>query len=279
MGKGGQGHATREVLERLGLNTVCVSARCLNRGECYASQTATFLIMGRRCTRNCRFCAVDSGPPEPLDPDEPRRLALAALELGLRYVVITSVTRDDLPDGGAAHFAQAVRAVRSALLGAGVEVLTPDFGAQRAPLAMVLAACPTVFNHNLETVARLRAAIRPQASYEVSLRTLESAGELAPQIPRKSGLMLGLGESDEEVRAALGDLRAAGVSLLTLGQYVQPTRDHWPVHRYLAPDAWGQYQAWGRELGFEHVAAGPFVRSSYRAAEGARAAGGEGRTC
>ena len=271
-GKRDQGQATHALLRELGLNTVCSSARCPNLGECYGCQTATFLILGSRCTRNCGFCAVASGAPEPLDDDEPRRVALAAERLGLRYVVVTSVTRDDLPDGGAAHFARTITALHEALPEAQVEVLIPDFQGDRAALATVLSAGPAVLNHNLETVRRLQATVRPQAAYATSLGVLAAAGEIAPQIPRKSGLMVGLGETDEEIRAALADLAAAGVSIVTLGQYLRPTARHLPVERYVPPGQFEVYADWAREAGLAHVASSPFVRSSYHAAEAAAAA-------
>ena len=271
VGKREQGLATRAVVEQFGLRTVCSSARCPNVGECYACHTATFLILGGRCTRDCGFCAVPSGAPEPLEPQEPERVAQAAAALRLRYVVVTSVTRDDLPDGGAAQFARTIRALQEALPGAGVEVLTPDFRGDRTALQTVLEARPTIFNHNLETVRRLQPLVRPQASYACSLGVLEAAGRLAPEIPRKSGLMVGLGESDDEIREALADLAAAGVSLVTVGQYLRPSREHLPVDRYVPPERFAVYAQWGRDAGLAQVAAGPFVRSSYRAAESASA--------
>ncbi len=273
VGKRDQGRATHALLAELGLNTVCSKARCPNLGECYGCCTATFLILGNRCTRDCRFCAVAGGTPAPPDPDEPRRVALAAQRLGLRYVVVTSVTRDDLADGGAGHFAATLRALQEAVSGCQVEVLTPDFQGRREDLATVLAAGPTVFNHNVETVPRLQSEVRGQASWEVSLETLRAAGELAPGIPRKSGLMVGLGETDEELRQAFADLAGAGVRLLTVGQYLRPSARHLPVDRYVPPEQFAVYAEWAREAGFAHVAAGPFVRSSYRAAEAAAALG------
>jgi lipoic acid synthetase len=272
VGKRDQSRATHALLAELGLNTVCSSAHCPNIGECYGCQTAAFLILGSRCTRNCSFCAVGTGTPEPVDEDEPRRVALAASRLGLRYVVVTSVTRDDLPDGGAGHFARTITALRDGLAGVQVEVLTPDFRGSREALATVLAAEPSVFNHNVETVRRLQATVRPQASWETSLGLLAAAGEIAPQVPRKSGLMVGLGETDEELRAALRDLAGAGVSLVTIGQYLRPTARHLPVDRYVPPEQFEVYADWAREAGIAHVASGPFVRSSYHAAEAAAAA-------
>lgn len=269
-GKAVLSQSTRTVVERHGLHTVCQSARCPNLGECYASGTATFLIMGEVCTRDCRFCAVPHGVPGPLDTGEPERVAQAAAELGLRYVVITSVTRDDLPDGGAGHFAATVQAVRAALPTAQVEVLIPDFGGQVASVERVLAAGPDVVNHNLETVRRLQPTVRPQASYATSLGVLRCARDLGART--KSGLMVGLGETEQEIREAFRDLATVGVQILTVGQYLQPTRRHLPVQRYVPPEEFTRYEDWGREEGIRHVFAGPFVRSSYRAAESAACA-------
>ena len=266
-GKREQSQATGRVIEARGLRTVCTSARCPNVGECYACGTATFLILGGQCTRRCGFCAVPGGTPGPLDPTEPERVAQAVREMGLKYAVVTSVTRDDLPDGGAGHFAATIEAIHRAMPETPVEVLTPDFLGDREALATVLKAEPTVFNHNVETVRRLQATVRPEADYERSLGVLRAAGEIAPGIPRKSGLMVGLGETDEEIREALADLNRAGVSLVTLGQYLAPTRRHLAVQRYVPPEQFDEYARWGREMGIRFVAAGPFVRSSYRAGE------------
>jgi lipoic acid synthetase len=225
------------------------------------------MILGNTCTRNCRFCNVNTGRPDPVDVGEPARVAEAAKRLNLRHVVITSVTRDDLPDGGAAAFAATICAVKEVMPSASVEVLTPDF---MEHLDIVLDAKPDVFNHNLETVKRLQAVIRPQASYEKSLATLRYAAKRGG-VQVKSGLMLGLGETDEEIFQCLEDLYAAGVRLLTLGQYLAPTREHYPVERYLSPEHFDELAARAKEVGFEGVAAGPLVRSSYRADELARA--------
>jgi lipoic acid synthetase len=252
-----------KLLESLQLNTVCASAKCPNRHECWNRGTATVMILGNTCTRDCRFCNVNTGRPDPVDAGEPARVAEAAKRLNLRHVVITSVTRDDLPDGGAEAFAATILAVKAAVPEASVEVLTPDFVEH---LDTVLDARPDVFNHNLETVKRLQATVRPQASYEKSLATLHKAAERGG-VQVKSGLMLGLGETDEEIFQCLEDLYAAGVRLLTLGQYLAPTRQHYPVERYLSPEHFDELAAKARIIGFAGVAAGPLVRSSYRADE------------
>ncbi len=257
----------RRVLRELNLQTVCESARCPNIGECFARPTATFMIAGARCTRRCGFCAVDTARPSALDPDEPARIAEAACRMGLRHVVITAVARDDLRDGGAAHFAATIRAVRAALPSARVEVLTPDFKGEEPPLRTVLAARPDVFNHNLETVPRLSRAVRPQASHRRSLEVLARAKAMDGRVLTKSGLMVGLGETADEVYEVMRDLRAAGCDLLTIGQYLQPTRRHLPVVTYVAPPVFREYARLGSTMGFRHVAAGPFVRSSYHADE------------
>jgi lipoic acid synthetase len=252
-----------KLLESLQLNTVCSSAKCPNRHECWNRGTATVMILGNTCTRNCRFCNVNTGRPDPVDAGEPARVAEAAKRLNLKHIVITSVTRDDLSDGGAGAFAATINAVKEAMPGASVEVLTPDFAEH---LDTVLDAQPDVFNHNLETVKRLQEVIRPQASYEKSLATLRKAAERGG-VMVKSGLMLGLGETDEEIFQALEDLYAAGVRLLTLGQYLAPTREHYPVERFVSPEHFDELAAKARLMGFEGVAAGPLVRSSYRADE------------
>ena len=249
------------------LHTVCESARCPNLGECWKSGTATFMIMGDICTRSCKFCAISTGRPRPLDPDEPARLAEAAREMKLRHVVITSVTRDDLADGGAAHFAECIRALRQTMPTATVEVLTPDFKGSRDAVAAVLAAGPDVFNHNVETVRRLTKPVRIQARYDRSLQVLRAASEIDPSIPTKSGIMAGLGESDGEVIETLRDLRAAGVSLLTIGQYMRPSAEHLPIERWVTPDEFAWFKERALEMGFRHVESGPLVRSSYHAAQ------------
>jgi lipoic acid synthetase len=253
------------VLRELDLHTVCEEARCPNIGECFARPTATFMIAGARCTRRCHFCAVDTARPLPLDRDEPARIAEAARRLGLRYVVVTAVARDDLPDGGAGHFAATIAAVRAVAPDVRVEVLTPDFKGEVAPLATVLAAGPDVFNHNLETVERLSRAVRPQGDYARSLAVLRHAAMLQPDVRTKSGIMVGLGETPAEVHAALGDLRGAGCDLVTIGQYLQPSRRHLAVAEYVPPARFAEYATIAREIGFRHVAAGPLVRSSYHA--------------
>jgi lipoic acid synthetase len=259
--------AMRVLLREGALNTVCEEARCPNLGECFSRGTATFMLLGDRCTRRCSYCSIGTAKPLPPDAGEPERVAAAAERLGLRYVVLTSVNRDDLPDGGARHFAATIAAVRRALPQAGVEVLTPDFKGDRCALATVLEARPTVFNHNIETVPRLFPRLRPQGSYARSLNVLAAARTLSAGIPTKSGLMVGLGETDAEVREVLRDLRASGVEILTIGQYMRPTREHAPVARYLPPEAFDALAAEARAIGFGNVYSGVFVRSSYHAHE------------
>lgn len=253
------------LLADLRLHTVCHEAHCPNIAECFEQGTATFMILGDTCTRGCRFCAVKHGRPAPLDPDEPERVAEAAARLGLHHVVVTSVTRDDLPDGGAGQFAVTVRAMRQRLPEATVEVLIPDFNGSRAALETVFAAGPDVLNHNLETVPRLYPQVRPQADYRRSLGVLAWAKARAPHVVTKSGLMLGLGERTMEVLQVLYDLRRSGCDLLTLGQYLQPTDRHIPVVRYVPPAEFSWYEDKAESLGFRGVAAGPLVRSSHRA--------------
>ncbi len=267
---GGMGF-TRDLVAELKLETVCESARCPNRSECWTARTATFMILGEVCTRPCGFCAVPRGKPEAVAEDEPDRLAEACARLGLKHVVITSVTRDDLPDGGADHFRRSVLAVR-ARTGATIEVLTPDFDGIPARIDRVLESRPDVFNHNLETVARLQQAVRRKSQYATSLSVLAHVKKAAPEIKTKSGLMLGLGESTEEVLETLADLRFAGCDFLTLGQYLQPSTRHLPVVRYLHPSEFDELGRMARALGFQEVASGPFVRSSYHAGEMARSA-------
>lgn len=254
-----------DLVSGLRLNTVCQSARCPNRTECWNAGTATVLLLGDTCTRNCRFCAVKHGRPQPADSDEPRRVAEAVARLALRHVVLTSVTRDDLPDGGASTFAETIRQVRAARPQATIEVLTPDFLGMTPALDLVLAASPNVFNHNLETVRRLQEQVRPQAAYDRSLGVLRHASEWRPALKVKSGLMLGMGETDAERIETLRDLFAAGCRWLTLGQYLPPGRDAWPVHDFVSPSEFERLAAAARQIGFEDVAAGPRVRSSYQA--------------
>ena len=257
----------RSLVNRGRLHTVCQEAKCPNIWECFSRHTATFLIMGDRCTRQCRFCAVAHGPALPPDPDEPRRVAETVERMGLRYVVITSVTRDDLPDGGAAVFAQTIEAVRAKAPGAGIEVLIPDFQGNAAALQIVLSAGPDVLNHNIETVERLYGLVRPGADYRRSLQLLQRAASDDRALGIKSGMMLGLGETTSEVHRALSDLLKAGCRMLTLGQYLQPSCRHLPVVRYLPPDEFEDLKTAALQMGFEHVASGPFVRSSYHARE------------
>lgn len=256
---------TRRLIRGLRLNTVCVEARCPNLSECWARRTATFMILGEKCTRACRFCAVATARPEPPDADEPQRLAEAARHLGLRHVVITSVARDDLPDEGAGHFARCVRAVREALPAAAVEVLVPDFHARPECVQTVADAGPAVFNHNVETVPRLHKRVRPQAKYARSLETLRLARQLGPGWKTKSGVMVGLGETEAELLEVFRDLRAVGCDLLTVGQYLRPMRStrHVPVERFYRPEEFAELGRVAESLGFEGVASGPFVRSSY----------------
>jgi lipoic acid synthetase len=257
--------AVARVVREQRLETVCHSAACPNLGECWARGTATFMIGGALCTRRCGFCNVPAGRPAPLDPDEPERVARAVEELGLRFAVVTCVARDDLPDGGAAQMAASVRAIRRRCPETGIEVLIADYKGSEPALACVLDAGPDVLNHNLETVERLTRRVRVAARYDRSLAVLRRASELAPGIPTKSGLMLGLGESDAELAQALADLRAAGVRLLTLGQYLQPSPRHLPVARWVPPEEFEVWAERARDLGFQQVAAGPLVRSSYHA--------------
>jgi lipoic acid synthetase len=258
----------RALIEKGRLHTVCQEAACPNQFECFSNHTATFLIMGDRCTRNCRFCNVESGAaPAPMDADEPARVAEAVEQLDLHYVVVTSVTRDDLPDGGAGHFAATIHEIRKRRPDSMIEVLVPDFMGDAAALRTVLDAGPDVLNHNIETVARLYPQVRPQAVYRRSLALLEAVSRYRPAIPPKSGLMVGLGETLQEIRQTLTDLHQSGCRFLTIGQYLQPTTDHLPVRRYVTPEEFEQLGDTARGMGFEAVASGPFVRSSYHARE------------
>jgi lipoic acid synthetase len=262
---------TDSVIRDLRLETVCESAKCPNRTECWSQRTATFMILGNVCTRPCGFCSVPKGKTEALEVDEPERVAEAAARLGLKYVVITSVTRDDLADGGADHFYRSVLAVRERT-GAVVEVLTPDFLGNRAAIERVIEARPEVFNHNTETVPRLYHRVRRNADYRRTLELLRQVKGNAPHMKTKSGLMLGLGETVEELLEVLADLRAVGCDILTLGQYLQPTPGHLPVERFVPPEEFDEIGSLARRLGYSLVASGPFVRSSYHAGEMAEAA-------
>jgi len=285
---------TRGLLEELKLHTVCESAKCPNHWECWSKGTATFMIAGDRCTRACGFCAVSTAKPLALEVDEPARVAEATRRMKLKHVVITAVARDDLPDGGAGHFRQTVEKVRELNPGIVIEVLVPDFNESDAAIAMVLAAHPHIFNHNLETVRRLTPSVRHRATYDRSLSVLAKAkqsaadfqsaetGQIHPPLPAdcestapsrqnlfytKSGIMLGLGEQEEEVLTAFEDLRAAGCDILTLGQYLQPSLKHLPVIEFVMPEKFAEYKVRAEEMGFVHVASGPMVRSSYHADE------------
>jgi len=256
----------KDLMGRLRLHTVCESAACPNVGECWNHRTATFMILGNVCTRRCGFCAVEKGGPLPVDYDEPRRVAEAVATMGLRFAVITSVNRDDRADGGAELFALTIRAIREQVPGCGVEVLTPDFQGNLQAVETVVAAAPEVFNHNTETVPRLYRQVRLGARYERSLAVLAHARHAAPDIPTKSGLMLGLGETIDEVLVVMRDLRASHVDILTLGQYLRPSPKHLPVIRYVTPAEFDDLRREGYAMGFTHVESGPLVRSSYHAA-------------
>jgi lipoic acid synthetase len=255
------------LVARLKLHTVCESAACPNVGECWNHRTATFMILGNFCTRRCGFCAVQKGEPLEVDRDEPNRVAEACSSLGLKYAVITSVNRDDQKDGGASLFAETIRAIRQRIPDCKVEVLVPDFQGNRESMAIVMDAAPDVLNHNIETVPRLYRQVRIGARYERSLEMLAYAGTLRPDIPTKSGIMVGLGETNEEVTGVLRDMRAHNVQIATVGQYLRPTPQHLPVLRYVTPGEFADYRAEGLKLGFTHIEAGPLVRSSYHAAE------------
>jgi lipoic acid synthetase len=260
-------HSTRQLLRRHNISTVCEEARCPNRGECFSKPTATFMILGSSCTRNCGFCAVNSASPGPVDPEEPEKVAEAAAEMGLTYVVITSVTRDDLPDGGAVHFARAIEAVRKLISGVKIEVLTPDFQGDFDALRIVLDAGPDVYNHNIETIQRLYPVVRPQADFLRSLSVLARAREAAPEIFIKSGFMLGLGETREEVTGLLRELRESGCDFVTIGQYLRPTRNNLPVVEYVNPAVFEELRLIALGMGFKYAASGPLVRSSMNAGE------------
>jgi lipoic acid synthetase len=271
---GSRFHEIKEILRAHRLHTVCEEASCPNIGECFGKGTATFMIMGDKCTRRCPFCDVAHGRPDPLDPDEPANLARTIAALGLAYVVITSVDRDDLRDGGAGHFVACVRAVRERSPRTAIEVLVPDFrGRLERALEVLDAAPPDVMNHNLETVPRLYRQARPGADYAHSLALLREFKRRHPAVPTKSGLMLGLGETDEEILAVMRDLRSNGVEMLTIGQYLAPSAHHLPVRRYAPPEVFAALERAAAEMGFRHAAVGPMVRSSYHADRQAHGAG------
>lgn len=265
-------HEMKLGLRRHGLHTVCESARCPNIHECFHRGAAAFLILGHSCTRGCGFCNIPEGHPPPPSPEEPEEVARMARDLGLRHVVITSVTRDDLEDGGAAHFAATIRAVRTAVPQARIEVLTPDFQGRAKAIACVAGAMPGIFNHNLETVARLYPVVRPKAGYRRSLDVLRLARRHSPQVVTKSGLMVGLGEAAREVEELLRDLREADVDIVTIGQYLQPSRRNLPVAAYVPPEQFEKWRGYALSIGFRAVASAPLVRSSYMAEEVAREA-------
>jgi len=262
---------TEAIVRRHGLNTVCFSAHCPNIAECWGERgTATFMLLGNVCTRSCGFCAVASGRPPAFDAEEPQRVARAVREMGVRFAVLTSVARDDLPDGGASVFAASIRAIRETCPGVGVEVLVPDLRGRGRDLDVIFAARPDVLNHNVETVRRLQRRVRPSAGYERSLAVLARAA--AAGLRAKSGLMLGLGEERAEVEATLRDLREAGVTILTIGQYLAPSPEHLPVERFAPPEEFAAWRSFALALGFEHAECGPLVRSSYHADEAAERA-------
>lgn len=264
--KGGDYQRVRNLLSDAGLNTVCQEANCPNMFECFSKNTATFMIVGANCTRNCRFCNVHFAPALPLDPDEPMRVAKAALRLKLKYVVVTSVTRDDLEDGGASHFAKTIKAIKTTLpYDPKVEVLIPDFQGNIKALNIVVSANPDVINHNIETVPSLYETARPQAGYQQSLDLFKNAKAIDASIPLKSGIMLGLGETMEELEQTMRDLFHYGCKIITLGQYLQPTKSHLKVQKYYSPDEFKHLEDKALQIGFKKIAAGPFVRSSYKA--------------
>jgi len=262
-------HSTKQILRSHGISTVCEQARCPNIGHCFSKPTATFLILGPRCTRQCGFCSVDSAslPLDPPSADEPGRVARTAQEMGLKYVVITSVTRDDLPDGGALHFAHTIKALKDVLPDAGIEVLIPDFKGDIGALKIVLHSEPDVVNHNVETVPRLYSLVRPQADYGLSLYVLKMAKKQAPHIRIKSGVMVGLGETFEEIVSVMKDLSSAGCDFLTIGQYLRPSKRNLPVVEYVAPGTFIDYKETALRMGFKGVASSPLVRSSMNAEE------------
>ncbi|HWR59503.1 MAG TPA: lipoyl synthase [Thermodesulfovibrionales bacterium] len=260
-------HSTKQILRSHRLSTVCEEARCPNIGVCFSKPTATFMILGSSCTRNCGFCSVESTAPRQPEEDEPGRVALAARDMGLRYAVITSVSRDDLPDGGARQFAKTVNAIREYLPSVRIELLTPDFRGDEDALVTVLNSEPDVFNHNVETAPRLYPLARPQADYERSLRVLKNAKDIAPHLATKSGLMVGLGETFQEVVSVMRDLRSSSCDYLTIGQYLRPSRRNLPVAAYVTPETFDMFRVMGLAMGFKAVASAPLVRSSMNADE------------
>lgn len=268
MGKASEISTVQKLVKRHQIHTICEEGRCPNRGECYRNKTATFLLMGPICTRSCAFCQVDKGhAPQPLDPQEPEKVADAVHQLGLEYVVLTSVNRDDLADQGAGWFVKTMAAIRTVMPATQIEVLTPDFRGDHTCIATVVEANPVCYNHNLETVKRLQGPVRRGANYGRSLAVLQTVKDLAPHIATKSGLMLGLGETETEIQQTLADLRAVGCDRLTLGQYMRPSLAHLPVQKYWHPDEFEHLGTIARSMGFNHVRSGPLVRSSYHAGE------------
>lgn len=275
MAKGRSLDYVEDMLRKYSLNTVCVEANCPNRMECFSRKTATFMILGKECSRNCRFCNVSHGTLEEVNPEEPENLAKAAVELGLKHVVVTTVTRDDLPDGGAGHFAKVVNAIRAKDSSITIELLISDLKGDKESIKTVVDSKPEIINHNVETVPRLYKEIRPMAIYKRSLDVLKLVKEMDDTILTKSGMMMGLGETEEEVIEVMKDLRNIDCDFLTLGQYLAPSEKHYPVKEYVAPETFERYRAKAEELGFKFVASGPFVRSSYKAADAMDAVGAE----
>lgn len=259
--------AVKRMLKNLSLNTVCQEANCPNRIECFSNKTATFMILGTQCSRNCRFCNVTNEVLEPIDPEEPKNVAKATQELGLKHVVVTSVTRDDLTDGGAGHFAEVIKAIRAVDPEIAIEVLIPDFQGDLQALRKVTDAKPDIINHNIETIPRMYDKVRPQAIYQRSLEVLENVKKLDPSIFTKSGIMVGLGENTEEVHQVMKDLRDYQCDFLTVGQYLAPSKAHYPMEEYITPEAFKAYKEKGESFGFSFVASDPLVRSSYKAAD------------
>lgn len=260
----------RKMLDIYRLNTVCSAASCPNMGECFKRKTATFMILGSQCTRNCRFCNIINGAPDRVDKDEPERIAKAVAAMGIKHSVITSVTRDDLANGGAEQFAAVIKAIRKLSDNTTVEVLIPDFKGSKEALEIVLEAEPDVLNHNIETVKRLYSEVRPEANYDRSLRLLQRAKEIKPDVITKTGIMVGLGETEQEVLELMDDVRSTECDLITIGQYMQPTKEHLPVYEYISQEQFDKYREAGQKKGFMYVASGPLVRSSYRAEEALR---------